>query len=109
MDNEQEKDVQQHKAHFKPECRCELLHPVPSQYILVAVREQYYQKLTKGEQNCLISVKICVIGILKSDPYPIAQYKTDLKHHNIKHDKIDVLEPASQFFFMHNTLPAASR
>ena len=109
MDNKQEKDVQKHETHFEPEGRHEFFHPVPSEDVLVTVRKQNYQKLTEGKQDRLVSVQIGIIGILKSHPYPIAQNKADLEHHNIENDKIDVFEPASQFFFMHNTLPAASK
>ena len=108
MDDEQKKDIQQHEAHFKPEGRHELFDLAPSQNVLVAVRKKNYKELAEGEQDRLVSVKICVVGILKSHPYPITQNKADLEHHDIENDKIDVLEPASQFFLMHNTLPAAS-
>ena len=75
--------------------------------VLIAVIEQYDQKLAHSQQDSLVSVDIGGIWILDADPQPVAQYKTDLEHHNIKDDKVDVFEPASQFFFMHKTLLAA--
>jgi hypothetical protein len=105
MGHEQEKEVQQHETHFEPEGRHKLFHPVSSEDILVAVGKQSHKELTESKQHRLVSVKICVIGILEPHPYPITQNEADLEHDNIKDDKVDVLKPASQFFFMHNTNP----
>ena len=107
VDHEQDQDVEQHKADFEPECRREFLQLVPSYDVLIAVIEQHDQELAHSEQHSLVSVDICRVWILNADPHPVTEYKTDLEHHNIKDNEVDVLEPASQFFFMHKTLLAA--
>ena len=107
MHHEQEQDLQQHEADFKPESGNELLHPASSEYILIAVCKQHNEQLAQQEQGRLVSVEICIIWIFKSNPYPITKHKADLQYHHIEYYEIDVLEPASQLFLMHNTLPAS--
>jgi hypothetical protein len=109
MNHEKEKEVEQDKACLEPERGDKLFDPGPSQNILIAVCKKHYQQLAQSEQECLVPVQICVVGIFKSHPYPVAENKTNLQHHNIEHNEVDVLEPASYFFFMHNILPAAAK
>ena len=109
VDHKQKQDVQQHKADLKPESGDKFLDPGSSEYIFVAVCKKYYEHLAQCQKDRLISVKICAVRIFQSYPYPIAQNEADLEHNDIENDKIDVLKPAPQFFFMHNTLPAATK
>ena len=106
VDHEEDQDIDQHKADFEPERRDKLLRRRSSDDVLIAVIEQYHQKLAHCKQNSLIPVDISGVWILHADPEPVAQDKTDLQHHNIQDDKVEVFEPASHFFFMHKTLLA---